>query len=252
MIAACGAALALAAAHLRAQDSREAFRTTDDRAGLWVTYVGEHALGDRWTLLVDGSMRRGEFANVWQSFLVRSALQWQLTPGVRFGGGYAFSYVYSPGNGSGSLHTPEQRIFQQVLVSHSISKLSLSHRYRFESRWFGQKDTLTGDDTRVQSWLKRQRARYQVKGTYPLGSGRTYFSTFNEIFINLGANVRYNVIDQNRFAAGLGLRLTNTLRLESYYQNYLVLHADGRGVDRNHVWLTILSSTQPLGRSARQ
>ncbi|MGH7695312.1 MAG: DUF2490 domain-containing protein, partial [Gemmatimonadaceae bacterium] len=118
-------------------------------------------------------------------------------------------------------------------------------------RWFAQKDTGAGDE-RTQSWLKRQRARYQVKGTFPLGSGRAYLASFDEVFINIGANVGYNVFDQNRFAAGLGMRLTNTLRLESYYLNYLVLHGDGRGVDRNHVWLTMLHSTQPFRRATKE
>lgn len=248
IVLACGAALAFAAADLSAQES---FRTTEDHAGLWLTYVGDHALNDRWSFLFDGSIRRGEFASVWRNVLVRPALQWQLTPGVRLAGGYAFSIVYPAGNASG-LHTPEHRIFQQALISHAIGKLSLSHRYRFENRWFGQKDPVTRDDSDVQNWVKRQRARYQVKGTYPLGSGHVYFTGFDEIFINIGANVRYNVFDQNRFAAGLGLRLTNTLRLESYYLNTLGLHADGRGVERNHVWLTILNSTRPFRRSAKR
>lgn len=248
---ACGAALLIVAANLPAQGSQQPFRTTQDRAGLWLTYVGEHALNDRWSFLFDGSIRRGEFASVWRSFLVRPALQWQLTPGVRLATGYAFSYVYPAGGASGNVHTPEHRIFQQVLLSHTISKVSLSHRYRFENRWFRQTDTAAGGE-HTQSWLKRQRARYQVKGTFPLGSGRTYLSSFDEIFVNIGANVRYNVFDSNRFAAGLGLRLTNTLRLESYYLNYLVLHGDGRGVDRNHVWLTTLNSTQPFRRSTKQ
>lgn len=238
-------AAALWAVNVAAQDTQP-FRTTEDHAGLWLNYVGDHALSDRWSLLLDGSIRRGEFASVWRSFIVRPALQWQLNPSVKFAAGYAFSYVYPAGSANG-LHTPEHRIFQQVLLAHAVGKLAISHRYRFENRWFGQRDTLsTGAEGPVHGWLKRQRMRYQVKATYPLGSGRTYFSTYDEVFINIGANVRYNVFDQNRFAAGLGLRLTNTLRLESYYLNYVVLHADGRGVDRNHVWLTILNSSKGL------
>jgi hypothetical protein len=247
IVAACGAALLILAADLPAQDSQHAFRTAEDQAGLWFTYAGEHALSDRWALLFDGNVRRTEFASVWRSFLVRPAIQWRLNPAARFAAGYGFSYVYPAGNTSGVGHSREHRIFQQVLLSHTISKLSLSHRYRFENRWFEQTDTAAG----AHSWLKRQRARYQIKGTFPLGSGRTYLSSFNEVFINLGANVRYNVFDSNRFAAGLGFRLTNTLRLESYYLNYVVLHADGRAVDRNHVWLTTLNSTQPFRRSKK-
>lgn len=251
IVVACSAALLIVAADLPAQGSQEAFRTTEDHAGLWLTYTGEHALNDRWAFLFDGNIRRTEFASVWRSLLVRPGFQWRLNPAVRFGAGYGFSYVYPAGSSSGTTHAPEHRIYQQVLLSHTISKLALSHRYRFENRWFAQKDTVAGDE-RTQSWLKRQRARYQVKGTFPLGSGRTYLSGFDEVFINIGANVRYNVFDQNRFAAGLGVRLTNTLRLESYYLNYLVLHAGGRGLDRNHVWLTMLNSTQPIRRSPRQ
>jgi Protein of unknown function (DUF2490) len=215
-----------------------------------VNYSGEHALVDRWSAMFDLSIRRGDFASVWRTLLVRPGVQWQLSPSVRLGGGYTFSYVYPAGSQSG-LHTPEHRIFQQLQLSHSAGRVSLSHRYRFENRWFGQRDTASADAP-ISSWLKRQRFRYQVKATLPLGSSRTYLTTFDELFINLGANVRYNILDQNRFAAGIGVRLTPVLRLETYYQNYVVLHADGRGVDRNHVWLTVLNSTQPLRRISRQ
>jgi hypothetical protein len=169
---------------------------------------------------------------------------------VKFGGGYGFSYVYPDGSSSG-LHTPEHRIYQQVTLSHSAGRAALTHRYRFENRWFAQQETLSGRNN-ITGWLKRQRARYQAKGTLPLGNTRTYAALFNEIFINLGANVQYNVFDQNRFGAGLGVRLSPTLRLETYYMNYAVLHSDGRGVDRNHVWYTLLNSTAPLRRNSSQ
>jgi hypothetical protein len=230
--------------------AQEEFRTTDDRSGVWLTYSGEHALAERSLFMFDLSIRRGDFASVWRTLLVRPGVQWQLTPGVRLGGGYTFSYVYPAGSQNGGYHTPEHRMFQQLSLSHSVGKLSLGHRYRFENRWFGQRDS--GRAHRISSWTKQQRFRYQVKGTYPLGSGeRTYLTAFDEIFINLGANVRYNVFDQNRFAAGLGIRITPSLRLETYYLNYLVLHSDGRGVDRNHVWMTVLNSTLALRRNTR-
>jgi predicted porin len=178
-------------------------------------------------------------------------LQWQLRPGVRIGGGYTFYYTYPAGSESGTLHTPEHRLFQQLQLSHSAGDVSFSHRYRFENRWSALHDSARRDD-HVTGWRTRQRFRYQVKTTLPLGSGRTYLTAFDEVFINMGAGVRYNVFDQNRFAAGLGMRITPRLRLETYYQNHLVLHADGRGVDRNHVWMTVLNSTYALRRSTRQ
>lgn len=232
----------------RAQD---AFRTTQDHAGLWLNYTGDHALSERASLLFDFSVRRAEFASVWRTLLVRPGLQWELKPAVRVAGGYTFSYVYPTGSQNGRFHTPEHRMFQQISLSHTLGDAGISHRYRFENRWFGQRDTASSDGG-IQSWTKRQRFRYQVKGTLPLGDSRAYLTAFDEIFINLGANVRYNVLDQNRFAAGVGIRLTPTLRLETSYLNYVVLHADGRGVDRNHVWMTVLSSTQTLRRSARR
>ena len=245
-LAICCAATVMTASLSSAQ---ETFRTTEDHTGLWLTYAGEHAVADRWSMMFDLSIRRGDFASVWRTLLVRPGMVWQLTPSVRLGGGYTFSYVYPAGSASG-LHTPEHRIFQQLQLSHYAGNVSLSHRYRFENRWFGQHDT-SATDARITSWMKRQRFRYHLKATLPLGS-RTYLSSFDELFINLGSNVRYNIFDQNRFAAGIGVRLTPVLRLETYYQNYLVLQPDGRGVDRNHVWLTVLNSTQPLRRSSRQ
>jgi hypothetical protein len=227
------------------------FRTTQDHAGLWVNYSGEHAVSDRAAFLFDFSIRRSEFASVWRTLLVRPGLQWELTPSFRAAGGYTFSYVYPSASSSGRFHTPEHRIFQQVSLSHVVGDVGVSHRYRFENRWFGQNDT-TSPDGRIQGWTKRQRFRYQVKGTLPLGRTRAYVTSFNEIFINMGANVRYNVFDQNRFAAGVGIRITPTLRLETSYLNYVVLQGDGRGVDRNHVWMTVLNSTQALRRSTRR
>jgi len=242
--------LSVAAATLNV-GAQEVFRTTEDRSGLWLNYGGEHAVGERGSFLFDLSIRRTEFASVWRNLLVRPGFQWELTPGVRAGGGYTFSLVYPGGSSNGRFHTPEHRIFQQLTLSHVVGDVGLSHRYRFENRWFGQHDT-TSTDGDIDGWLKRQRFRYQVKATMPLGASRTYVTAFDEIFVNIGANVRYNVFDQNRFAAGLGVRLTPALRLETYYLNYVVLHADGRGVDRNHVWMTVLNSTHALRRNTRR
>ncbi|MGQ0639568.1 MAG: DUF2490 domain-containing protein [Gemmatimonadaceae bacterium] len=248
MLAGWLVAVAVAAADASAQD---VFRTTDDRSGVWLNYGGEHSIGERASFLFDLSIRRGDFASVWRTLLVRPGVQWELTPGVRVAGGYTFSYVYPAGSQNGRFHTPEHRIFQQISLSHVLGDVGLTHRYRFENRWFGQHDTTTNSGE-IDGWLKRQRFRYQVKATLPLGDSRTYLTAFDEIFINMGANVRYNVLDQNRFAAGLGVRLTPALRLETYYLNYLVLHSDGRGVDRNHVWMTVLNSTHSLRRNARR
>jgi hypothetical protein len=239
--------LAITAAEVNAQD---VFRTTEDESGVWLTYSGDHPLSNRSSFMFDLSIRRADFASVWRTLLVRPGVQWQLTSGVRAGGGYTFNYVYPSGSSNGRFHTPEHRMFQQLQLSHSAGDVALSHRYRFENRWLGQHDS-TSREERITGWSKRQRFRYQAKATLPLGA-RTYATAFDELFINLGANVRYNVLDQNRFAAGLGVRLTPTLRLETYYLNYTVLHADGRGVDRNHVWMTVLSSTQGLRRNARE
>ncbi|MEW5916652.1 MAG: DUF2490 domain-containing protein, partial [Gemmatimonadota bacterium] len=150
----------LSPAEARAQG---AFRTTEDKTGLWLTYTGEHAVAGRWAWLVDGNIRRGEFASEWRSILVRSGVQWQLNPNVKFGGGYGFSYLY-PGGSASRLHTPEHRIYQQVVLAHGAGRASLLHRYRFENRWFAQQDTVNGSDD-ITGWLKRQRARYQIKAT---------------------------------------------------------------------------------------
>ena len=79
-------------------------------------------------------------------------------------------------------------------------------------------------------------------------NGRNYLTAYDEIFINFGRVVRYNVFDQNRLFAGVGYQWSPKLRAEAGYLNQFVLRSNGTDAERNHTLFLGFASDAPLFR----
>jgi hypothetical protein len=113
---------------------------------------------------------------------------------------YAFDKETKPG-----VQINEDRIWQQILLRHSIGRVFLDHRYRFEQRWLHS----------VSGTRYANRFRYLVRTNIPLNSEqlqeRTMFLSFyNELFINT-ANGGF---DRNRLYGAIGYQLTPELQFQ--------------------------------------
>jgi len=238
------AALCLGARPLAAQ------RETFENVNAWVSWFAELELDKRWSIDADASGRFSGPLDEVAQVLWRASLRRNLTPNLRVAFGYAGSDTHPYGKIPIAFRTPEHRLFEQVQLYHTISRVQLTHRYRLEQRWGGRVAVVDGD-TSVQNWIRTNRIRYLVRGTIPLQGatldpGEWYVTLGNELFMNFGANISQNVFDQNRLQASVGRRLSGGVRLEVAYLDHLVEKPSGRQLERNHTPLTVVTTALRL------
>ena len=172
--------------------------------GNWLVYIGSKQLNSKWNLHHEIQYRNYNTIGNLEQLLLRTGLGYKVgeKSNLLLGYGYINSENYT-GNEDDKVTVEEHRIFQQFITKHTIGKLSLQHRYRFEQRF-------------VASNFKT-RFRYFLGLNIPFKDSKYYLSTYNEIFLN-GAS---NVFDRNRIYGGLGYKVSSGIKLEVGYMNQI-------------------------------
>ena len=222
--------------------------TYDHLSLLWLAYTGDHAIAHGVSLVGDVQLRFVDFGAEPQQFLARAGLLADVGPGVRAGGGYAYtlSYDYSEFTADGKV--PEHRIWQQLSLTHKSNAVAFHHRVRLEERWLGMADALASD---TRHWTFQWRARYMLRATVPLHgapsrAGHLYAIGSDELFVKWGASQPTNLFDQNRLQLGVGVDLGRALRVEATWLNQQVLRGDGSQRESGNGLLLALSSNASL------
>lgn len=212
-------------------------RETREQVNGWFVLNNELQLTPRWYIDSDLNLRRSGPYDELAQVLPRVSFRFQPMAPLRFSWGYAFAETWPYGKLPVAYRAPEHRMWEQVQLGQSIGRVGIAHRYRLEQRWLGHVVEENGD-THVADWVRTNRARYRALATIPLqgrtlDNGEFYATAGDEVFINWGANVQRNVLDQNRLQASLGRRFSKSLRLELGYLEQLIQKSDGRRLERN-------------------
>jgi hypothetical protein len=199
-------------------------------------------------VLFDASARRSGTVDEPMANFIRGGLAWALADRVRLAAGANWSRTYPYGEIPIAYATTERRVWQQLLVGHSVGRLDVSHRYRLEQRFRGRR--LDPDVDQVDFWERSNRFRYQARATVPLSGdavepGEAYVSAANEIFIGFGRHVGPNLLDQNRSTIALGYRATRHWRVEAGFLEHVAFKPNGTDVERNHTFTFTLSYSRP-------
>ncbi|TXK24837.1 DUF2490 domain-containing protein [Pontibacter qinzhouensis] len=213
--------------HVAAQTQRE--RVTNDNG--WYMYFGDHRLSNKWGLHTEVQLRRHNIISDPQQLLIRTGINYGLTPNAMLTLGYGFIETYPYGGDPAASVFPEHRVYQQLQFRNSLNRLVFTHRYRQEQRWVkrpGQED-----------YTYFNRTRYFLKAVLPLAGptvdpNEFFLAAYNEIFVNFGRNVQVNIFDQNRAYAALGYKLNNAASVELGYLNQIIQKPNGRVFEHNH------------------
>ena len=211
-------------------------------------YFGDHPVKERskWGVHLEGQWRRHDVATRWQQLFVRPALNYEVNKNFTLAAGYAYAKTYRYGEFPTTASFPEHRTFQQAILKQSLGKLSISHRYRLEQRWLGEKIVpLPGGPPEFARWRYENRFRYQLRFMHPI-KGAWGVALYDEAFIAFGHNVASNVFDQNRAYAAVTHTLGKASRLEVGYLNQLIQQRNGRIFESNHTLQVGIFSTLAL------
>lgn len=213
---------------------------TDNNANGWYNYFGDHPLGaTRFGLHLEGQWRRTNLGLTWQQLLLRPGVNFQLNKKLMLTGGYCFVDTFRYGDFPVRERFPEHRLFEQAQITHRLKRLDWQHRLRLEQRFF------RGYAARYEN-----RFRYLLRVNLPLPgrSQRYYLGLYDEIFLNFGQQVAFNVFDQNRAYVALGRKLGHDTRLEVGFMEQTLQQRSGRVFEHNHTLMLALYSRLPLRR----
>jgi hypothetical protein len=200
-------------------------RVTAENSNSWLMYFGNHKFSEKVGWHAEVQWRRNELIKNPQQLLLRTGIDFYTRNNSRFTIGYAFIETHPYGDFAVANAFPEHRIWQQFLTSQSLGKVKLSHRYRLEQRMIGNSATGQFANGRYEN-----RFRYMAKFVLNVTKSERpiFLAAYDEVFINFGKDVGFNLFDQNRLYGAIGFTLTPSMKLEVGYLNQHVLL---RGLD---------------------
>lgn len=220
-------------------------KTTVEQAHSWWCYFGTHRLSNAWSLWTELQLRRAQGVETWQQILPRIGVNYHLNNDVTLTLGYAYIFTYPYGEQPIPLAEPrpEHRPWQQVTIRDAhLEGVEFQHRFRLEQRLlqrWTEPDPQTRLRTLTEGFILENRMRYRFLTTVPLAkneAGRqTWFATvYDEIFVNFGGNIGFNVFDQNRLGATIGYQFSPQMNVQVGYMNQTIQKPNGREMESNH------------------
>ncbi|MFN8713597.1 MAG: DUF2490 domain-containing protein [Bacteroidota bacterium] len=215
--------------------SAQSVRQFDEQFHAWYVLMGNHRITSKWGIHTELQFRRAGIITPVQQHLARVGADFRVNDNVILTAGYCYVYTGSYGKQPAVIPFNEHRIWQQVLLTHAAGRVRFQHRYRQENRWIERYNSTLLDN----EVFYVNRFRYRLQVTVPLNSADmqpgTFFATVNdELWVNFGKQVRYNVFDQNRAYAGLGFQINKICNVQLGYLNQLIFKSDGIRVENNH------------------
>ena len=163
--------------------------------------------GRRWGGFAEGQLRANGVARQLFYHEAKAGLSYDLnrTTTALLGGGRYTTYDYRALEAGPTV--AENRVWQQLALTHYASRLKLEHRYRWEQRWL----TLAPPNGPATS-VFRQRLRYRLNALLPLSGpalqpGGAFMSAYNEVFLNPAPAA----FERNRFYLGAGYQFSAAL-----------------------------------------
>lgn len=201
----------------------------------WYNYFGNHRFTEKWGVHTELQLRRANWLPQTQQTLARIGTDYRLNDHVMITAGYAWIFTDRYGKLPATKAYQENRAWQQIHLIQQLSKITLQHRYRLEQRWV---EAFSSDTTPTQT-IYSNRIRYRFQTLIPLNNQKielnTWFVVFNnEVWINFGKNIKYNIYDQNRAYAGIGYQFSKSGNAQLGYLHQAIFKADGIHVESNH------------------
>jgi len=164
----------------------------------WLQYYAQLKIGEKWTLLADGGYRFSDNFKQSVQYIARTGVDFTINPFIHVSVGFAKLGFYS----AEKINKEEFRPYEELLIKNSFKNFDITHRLRLEERLFNP--VLKGSIQRPGTF--NFRFRYSFMTGVPLfglskknADAKVILNFGDEIFLNAGREIVYNVFDQNRF-----------------------------------------------------
>jgi len=199
----------------------------------WIQYYNQTQLNEKWAILADVGIRRQNKLQDWSQALVRGGVSYTLNSTLQLAGGIAYFTSFK----NNERVAEEKRCWEEFSLKQTVFRFSIQHRFRLEERYFFT------FSTKERSFNYRMRYRFYF--TVPLNHSSLtdktlYFLGGDEIFLNFGKKVIYNMYDQNRVLAGLGYKFNDLFQISlTYVYQYAQKNKPLSFEETGIVWLAI-------------
>lgn len=214
-------------------------KTITEEDQQWLQYYNETVINPNLSFNFDGGIRfRNGFSDL-RAALIRAGLGYRIYKPIWGISGVAlFSFFENFG-----LNRLEIRPYQDFFANTGLGKGMLRHRFRVEGRYF-TKYHPDGHKAGNEFYF---RIRYGLNFLFPLvklskknPERKLLLNLADEVFINVGPTIIYNMFDNNRAIAGLAFQEDQNLRISLLY-NFQFGQRNAPGAyNMTHVlWLTV-------------
>lgn len=184
----------------------------------WIHYYNESKLSTKWTLLTDGGHRWKDNLKESSLYIVRMGINYKLNSNMSSTIGFAHLGFYN----SNKLNRVEFRPYQEINITNKYEPISILHRFRVEERIFY--NVIEGKIQSKSDFNFRFRYRFMLNiPIFELASTGTdkklSLNVGDEIMINAGNNIIYNVFDQNRILVGPVIQFNENFAISLIYSS---------------------------------
>lgn len=205
----------------------------------WIQYYGQAKIGNKWIWSADGGFRWNTLLGNPSQYIVRTGLGYQLNTSMKISAGFAHLGFYT----SQKLSKVEYRPYQEFAINDKYKSLGILHRFRVEERFF--KSVVNGDIQHGHTF--NFRFRYQCMLSFEIlklsstnPDKALAINLGDELFINAGKNVVYNVFDQNRFLVGPSVSFSKNFSIGlTYNSQFAALNVPKSYNHADVLWLII-------------
>ena len=196
-------------------------QTKQENSG-WLFLLNSTKFSEKWGMHLDVQVRSTDNWGAVKNVLFRPGITYFIDKQQNVTAGYLLAST-----DLGTTTLIEQRIWEQYILTHKISSVFTTHRFRLEQRFLDQPNDNFA-----------QRLRYFIRLIKPLQKAEQAFNKGvflalqNEVFLNIQNKKRINnnVFDQNRLYLAGGYRFSKKMDLEAGYLNQAI-----KGTSRNTV-----------------
>jgi hypothetical protein len=188
---------------------------------VWLGYFNQTRVSRHWGAWTDLHLRTREyFFTAFYQSIARAGITYFVNDNTRLTAGYAYVTTYK-GDSHPFVAQPEHRPWQQVQWLNRYPRLRLMQWFRLEEKF--RRRVVNGSEL-ASGYNFNYKIRYNFFLQAPLSRkafapNTLSFVVNNEVHVNFGKQVVYNVFDQNRFFLGFAWHTSKTNNLQFGYMN---------------------------------